>query len=146
MSLHRGPSLGFDLPRDWEDRTILRYEAPVRPGATGLASPASATVERGRMQPDEDLARHVERRLRDLATREGFLVREVAATRLEDHPAARVRYASVPEGVPTEHFALLVQLRDRVVATLTLSAPRTELAQLEPLFERMLERARILAG
>lgn len=138
MARHRSPILSFDYPRDWEDRSEVRYEAPTRPAPSGAASPGRAVVRRSRLLNDETLLSFVERELRVLAALDGFVIREVLETRVEERSASLVRYATLEASVPYEHRLLFVPLSDRGVALFTLSAPRSEQAQLEPLFERML--------
>jgi len=95
-------------------------------------------VRRSRLLDDETLLSFVERELRVLAALDGFVIREVLETRVEERSASLVRYATLEASVPYEHRLLFVPLSDRGVALFTLSAPRSEQAQLEPLFERML--------
>ncbi len=140
---HRDPLLSFDVPRDWEDRSEVRYLAPPRQSGDAVSSPGRAVLTRDRLRDDEELGGWVERRLAAIAENaDGFLVRLVSPERVDDRPAASALYATVEDGVPCEHRALSVQLSDRVVATLTLTAARTELAQLEPLFDRILASVR----
>jgi len=143
MARHQGSSLSFEYPRDWQDKSEVRYEAPPRSGATGERSPGRAVLRRDHLRSEESLVAFVERTLRALASADGFVIRDVAETRVGDHPASLVRFASVEASVPYEHRTLFVALTERGVAMLTVSAPRTELAQLDPLFERMLASVRV---
>jgi hypothetical protein len=137
MARHHDPLLSFDVPRDWVDRSEVRYEMPAR--TADEKSPGRAVLARDRLRADEDLRAYVERRLAEIAAAgEGFVLRAVEPGAADQRPAVNMRYATVEDGVPCEHRALAVQLAEDVVATLTLSAARTELAQLEPLFDRML--------
>ncbi|MBM4358515.1 MAG: DcrB-related protein [Deltaproteobacteria bacterium] len=143
MARHRGPLLSFDYPRDWEDRTEVRYEAPLRRGLDGEMSPGRAVLTTARLAADETLAVHVERHLARLASEPGFVIRSVLDALVDDRAAVRVDYASTAGGLPLEHRALFVVARDRDVAVLTLSSPRTELAQLGPLLDRMLSSVKL---
>jgi hypothetical protein len=143
MARHRGPTLSFDYPRDWEDRTEVRYVAQTRRGLEGDVVPGRAALVTERLASDESLSGYVERRLAAMASEPGFVIREVREVRVEERPGLRVRYATVSDGAPLEHHALFVGAKERHVATLTLSSPRSELAQNEPLFERMLASVRI---
>ncbi|MBM4373689.1 MAG: hypothetical protein FJ095_01295 [Deltaproteobacteria bacterium] len=138
MARYPGPPLSFDYPRDWLDRTEVRFEAPPRPGVDGVRSPGGLSCTRATLAADESLERHVERALAAFAQREGFLAREVSPLEVDGRRSLLCRYASVEGGVPLEHRAVYVPLAERGVAVLTMSAPRLELAQMEPLFERML--------
>ncbi len=138
MARHLGAVLAFDYPRNWEDQTEVRYVAPSRPGPLGEESPGRIVLRRSGLACDEEFAAFVERELRLRAAADGFVIREVLATRVDDREASLVRYATLESSVPYEHRVLFVPLHEQGVAMLTLSAPRSELAQLEPLFERML--------
>lgn len=138
MARHAGPPLSFDYPRDWLDRTEVRFEAPPRPGADGLRSPGWLSCTRGSLAAEDTLERYVERALAGLAKKEGFVAREVASLDVDGRRSVHCRYATVEGGVPLEHRAVYVPLAERQLAVLTLTAARLELAQLEPLFERML--------
>ena len=143
MARHLGTSLSFEFPRDWVDCTVVRYEAPRRAGIDGERSPGSVTLSHANFGDAVSIEQHVERALEQLAAREGFVLREVSPASVEGRPARLARYATVEGGTPYEHRALFVPYPERKVAVLTLSAPRLELAQVEPLFDRMLASARL---
>ena len=137
---HDDSLLSFDVPRDWLDKSEVRYEMPVRPGEEG--SSGRAVLVRDLLADSEDLGAFVERRMRSVAeVAEGFVLRGVTSTPVGVRPAIETCHATVEAGVPWEHRGLHVQVAERRVAILTLSAARTELAHLEPLFERMLASA-----
>ncbi len=139
MPSHFDGQLALDVPRDWEELTVVRYEAPRRRSAEPALPPARAELSLVKMRDDEELGAHAERRLAEVAmASEGFLLRTLAPTELEGRAAFTAEVASLVDGVPVEHQVLFVQLRERRAAMLTLRAARSDLPQLAPLFRRML--------
>ncbi|MSP25692.1 MAG: DUF1795 domain-containing protein [Myxococcales bacterium] len=144
MAIHLDGQLAFDVPRDWQEQTVVRYAPPQRgPGEASSQAPELALTSDA-MGADETITDHAERRLHDLAKlSDGFVLRSLERADFEARPAVRAVFGASIGGVACEHHAVFVQLRERRAATLILRAPRRDLAQLEPLFQRMLASVRV---
>lgn len=143
MARHVGALLTFEYPRDWIERTEVRYEAPRRQGQVAGSSPGRAVLATDALRDGESLLSFVEKHLLRHSTGAGFTLHELRETHVEERPAVAVAFALVSDGLPLEHRALFVRVGSEQIAIFTLSCPRSEFAQNEPLFERMLASVKL---
>lgn len=136
MPRHNDPLISFDVPRDWENRSIIAFAAPEQDGKQGVAN---IVVTRDRLRDDEELVDYAERHLDELeASMEGFFLLSSIQEQVGGKTAFTMAFASDgPEGPLTQRLTM-VELTDRVVVSVTLTAPEREIEQLSPLFDRML--------
>ncbi len=135
MPRHTDPLISFDVPRDWENRSIIVYAAPSEQGHKGAAN---VVVSRDRLRDDEELVDYADRHLDDLeASMEGFFLSSSVEEQIGGRTAYTVAFASAgPEG-PLAQRLSMVELGDRWVVCVTLTAEEREIEQLSPLFERI---------
>lgn len=139
MPRHRDPLVSFDVPRDWESRTVIAYRAP----REGDGPAPNVVVTRDRLRDHEDLIGYAERQLASLENEiDGFVLRGHSELSVDGHPAIALAFTSAADGAPLAQRMVMVALPDRLVATFTMTAPSRHLAQLAPLFERILHSAR----
>lgn len=140
MTQHRDPLVRFDVPRDWEDRSIVAYRAP----RTGDGLAPNLVVTRDRMLPDDDLASYAERHLRNLAGElDGFRLENTADVTVDGHEGVLVGFTSRAGDHRLAQRMTLVALPDGQVVTVTMTAAQGELGQLAPLFERIQSSLRL---
>ncbi len=136
MARHQDPRVSFDVPRDWEDRTVVAYAAPPR---ADQRATSNVVMTRDRLPDHEDLEAYVARQAEGLESRlKGFVLREMEETTLADRSAVTLYFSSNGPSGPLEQRLTIVALPDRAVASFTMTAPATEAAQAGPLFDRML--------
>ena len=140
MARHQDPRVSFDVPRDWEDRSVVAYAAPDGPrGASG----ANLVLTRDKLREDEELAAYAGRHTLALAQRlDGFVLEAHNTVELDGRPAVSVSFASNGAGGELEQRMVIVQLAERQLMTVTVTAPGEDAAQLAPLFERILSSVR----
>ena len=141
MPRYQDESIQFDLPRDWQDRTIVAFAAPARPGQERTAN---VVMTREELATSETLSAYVDRHVEQLTERlEGFELVERESRPLAGRSAVllRIRSGSAPEKF--EQRLTLLELPRRVVATITLTTPAEDAAQMGPLFDRILSTLRI---
>lgn len=140
MTRHHDDLVRFDVPRDWEDRTIVAYRAP----RTGDGPTPNVVVTRDRMIGSDDLATYAERHLRSLAGEvEGFQLKNTADVKVDGHDGVLVGFTSRSGDRVLAQRMTLVALPDGQVITITMTAAQDELAQLGPLFERIQSSLRL---
>jgi hypothetical protein len=141
MPRHIDPLCSFDVPRDWDNKSIIAFSAPARPGAAD--SLANLVITRDRLRDDEDLVGYAERHLDDLERcMDGFRLVGHKEEQLGDRPALTVSFQSKGgDGLLTQRMTL-VELPERLVAAVTCTAPERDLEQMAPLFERILASLR----
>jgi hypothetical protein len=141
MPRHTDPLCSFDVPRDWENKTIIAFSAPPAPGASD--SIANLVVTRDRLRDDEDLVAYAERHLDDLERcMDGFALVGHKEEELDKRRALTISFTSRGSDGPLTQRMTLVEVGDRVVASITCTLPERDLEQLAPLFERILSSLR----
>ncbi len=140
MPRHDDPLVSFDVPRDWDNKTIIAYAAPVGPGG---GATANLVMTRDRLRPDEDLLAYADRHVDELAKRlSGFSLIDSHDAEVAGRPAIHVSFQSDADDGALRQRLTMVLLPDRLVAAFTFTAPERDVDQLEPLFERILSSVR----
>lgn len=62
MARFQVPDLCFDVPNDWEDKSIVAFSAPAKPGAIV----PNVTLTRDKMKPEETLDAYCDRTVVDM--------------------------------------------------------------------------------
>jgi len=140
MPRHDQSDVSFDVPRHWEDKTLIAYAAPAR---EGQATAANVVMTRDVRDPEETLADYADRQLAELAKRlEGFeLVRREAST-LGGLPAIVLRFASNAAAGPLLQRLVVVEGRRQALYCFTATTPKADAPQNDPLFDRILGSVR----
>ena len=137
MSRHTDSLVSFDVPRDWDDKTIIAYTAPVVEGAK---TTANLVMTRDHLRDDEDLFGYADRHVDELSKRlRGFALIGSEETEVGGRPAMGVAFSSTTQGNSLTQRLMIVLLPDRVVASFTLTSPQRDVGQLAPLFDRIME-------
>jgi len=144
MPRHEDPLVSFDVPRQWDNKTIIAYSAPSVDGADATAN---LVMTRDRLRDDEDLRAYADRHLEQLAKRmPGFALVGSGDDPVDDRPAISASFSSDTRDGGLTQRLVMVLLPDRVVASFTLTSPRKDMGQLAPLFERILSTVKFAGG
>lgn len=140
MPRHEERDISFDVPRHWDDKTIVAYAAPAQPGQ---AVAANVVLTRDTLRDGESLAGYADRQLADLAKRvDGFeLIKREEAT-LGGAPALVIRFASRSGSGPLVQRLVVIEGRRRGVFAVTATTAKADAAQNEPLIDRILSTIR----
>jgi hypothetical protein len=135
MPQHQDTLVSFDVPRDWEDRTIIAYRAPVQ----GDGRAPNLVMTRDRLADEEDFASYVERQVSELAKQlKGFRLLGSKDDQVGGRDAISLSFTtSSPDGVLVQRLTIVPIGRARI-ASFTLTAPESEIARVAALFERIL--------
>jgi hypothetical protein len=140
MPRHNQGNVSFDVPRHWEDKTIVAFAAPARPGQS---TSASFVMTRDALGDADTLATYADRQLAELAQRvDGFELLDKQEATIAGARAFSLRFTSKALAGPLLQRLVLIEDKRRSVVCLTATAPRVDAAQLEPLFDRMLSSFR----
>jgi hypothetical protein len=136
MPRHEQRDISFDVPRHWDDKTIVAYAAPPQ---AGQAIAANLVMTRDALKDGENLAQYADRQLAELAKRvDAFeLIRREDLT-LGGAPAVSVRFAARAAGGPLEQRLVVVEGRRRSVYCFTATTAKADADQNNPLFDRIL--------
>lgn len=129
-------TIKFDVPRDWQDRTIVAYAAPLRPDQE---TTANLVMTRQPLRDDDTFESYVDRHLDQVAERmDAFEVLDSEERELGGRPAVSLRVYTRSASGSFEQWLTLIELPERVVASFTMTAPEQDAEQLQPLFDHIL--------
>jgi hypothetical protein len=135
MSRHEDKFVGFDVPRLWEDRSIIAFAAPSDSKRDGTAN---LVVTRDTPAPGETLDAYVDRQLFELSgSRDGFEQRDKQAVEISGKPGWIIHFASHGTSGPLEQRLVFAPLSDGQMLCITMTAPRADAPQLIPLFDHI---------
>ncbi|XXX73939.1 DcrB-related protein [Sorangium sp. So ce134] len=141
MPRYENSDVSFDVPRDWEDRSVVAFAAPPEPGQTAAAS---VVMTRDALAAGEDFRRYGDRQLLELAKRlEGFQLLARHERAIGDRPGLELRFAWRGQSGPLEQRLLFVPGRRPTVLSFTATIPKDEAARLDPVFDRIFASVRI---
>jgi hypothetical protein len=141
MPRHQQGNVSFEVPRHWEDKTIVAFSAPSRPGQS---TSASFVMTRDTLGDADTLATYADRQLAELSQRvDGFELIDKRDTSIGGARAFSIRFSSKALAGPLVQRLVVVEDRRRAVVCFTATAPKADAAQLEALFDRMLAGVRI---
>ncbi len=137
MPRHEDATVSFDVPRMWEDRTIVAYRAPSDADADAVAP--NVVVTREQLPPDADFGTFVENQVDEVARQlDGFVLHGSRELQVDELPALSVGFTSEDQGTLVAQRMVMVQLPASRVVTITMTAAQADLAQVAPLFDRIL--------
>lgn len=140
MPRHQQGNVSFEVPRHWEDRTIVAFSAPSRPGQS---TAASFVMTRDALADGDTLATYADRQLAELSKRvDGFELVEKKDTTVGGARAVSMRFTSKALAGPLVQRLVVLEDKRRAVVCFTATAPKADSAQLDPLFERMIAGVR----
>jgi hypothetical protein len=140
MPRHDQKDVSFDVPRHWEDKTLVAFAAPARPGQR---STASLVMTRDALLDREDLREYGDRQLAELAQKlDGFELVKKEDTTLGGFKAIVLRFMAKASSGPIVQRLVVVEGRRRAVFCFTATTAKTDFEQNDPLFDRILSSVR----
>jgi hypothetical protein len=143
MPRHQQGNVSFEVPRHWDDKTIVAFSAPSR---SSKDAAASFVMTRDQLTDADTLASYADRQLAELSKRvDGFELVEKREIHVAGARAFSLRFTSKALAGPLVQRLVVVEDRRRAVVCFTATAPKADAAQLEPLFDRMITGVRFEA-
>ena len=141
MPRYEDKALSFDVPRDWQDRSVAAFTAPTRCGAGPFANMA---VTRDRLTPGEDIRCYADRQLVVLArSLDEFELRSRTEVDLSGKPAVELRVRWRGPSGNVEQRLLFVANAERTVFALSGTMDALESARLSPVFDRIFSSIKV---
>jgi hypothetical protein len=141
MPRYEHPDVSFEVPRDWEDRSVAAFSAPVAPGAKGGPN---VVLTRDKLEPGENLAAYAERNLVELAQRlEKFTLQKRADTTVSELPAIELRFTWRGGTGLVDQRLVMCATGKRLVLSITSTAPRAAGVDVEATMNRILATVKI---
>jgi hypothetical protein len=135
MTQYEGKDLTFEVPDEWEDRSVVAYSAP-----TSRANPnaPNVVVTRDKLGNGEDAAKYANRQIGDLAKQlTGFRLLEQRDVVLGGVPAKELVFSWLgSRGRIVQRLAMVLQ-GSRVV-NVTTTVPTADAAKMAPVFDRIM--------
>jgi hypothetical protein len=141
MPRYEHPDVSFDVPRDWEDRSVAAFSAPIPAGKK--ASP-NVVLTRDKLEPGENLAGYADRNLVELAQRlEKFTLQKRSDTVVSELPAIELRFTWKGSGGLVDQRLVMCATGKRLVLSITSTAPRAAGVDMETTMNRILATVKI---
>jgi hypothetical protein len=140
MPRHEEKDVSFDVPRHWDDKSIVAFAAPPQ---AGQAVAGNLVMTRDTLGERETLGDYADRQLTELTRRlDGFELHRREELTLGGAPAVSIRFASRASSGPLEQRLVVVEGRRRGVFCFTATTGKADAEQNDPLFDRILGSVR----
>lgn len=135
------PDVSFDVPRDWDDRSVAAFAAPLAPGKT---SGPNVVLTRDKLAPGENLASYADRSLVELAQRlEKFVLQKRNDITVSELPAIELRFSWKGNGGLVDQRLVMCATGKRLVLSITSTTPRASGVDMEATMNRVLASVKI---
>jgi hypothetical protein len=144
MPRHEQREISFDVPRHWEERTIVAFAAPKEPAQVVAAN---LVMTHDTLRDRETLGDYADRQLAELSKRlDAFELIRREATTLGGASAVAIRFAARASNAVLEQRLVVVEGRRRGVFCFTATTSKADADQNNPLFDRILSTVRLAEG
>lgn len=141
MPRHDQRDISFDVPRHWDDKTIVAYAAPAQPGQPVAAN---LVMTRDALREGESIHGYADRQLTEMAKRlDGFELVKREDLTLGGAASVSIRFSSRAAAGPLEQRLVVVEGRRRTVFCFTATTAKVDADQNNPLFDRILGTLRL---
>lgn len=136
MSRYENRDVSFDVPRHWEDRTMVAFAAPPRPGQT---TAPNVVMTRDTLSGEETIASYADKQLAELSKRlEGFELVSREERTIGGQPGIELSFTwRASTGELVQRLAMALGRR-RTVFCFNATAAKVDADQMNPLFDRIL--------
>lgn len=141
MPRYEHPDISFEVPRDWEDRSVGAFAAPTSPGQ--MVAP-NIVCTRDKLEPGENLAGYADRSLVELAQRlEKFSLTKRLDITVSDLPAIELRFTWKGARGLVDQRLIMCATGKRLVLSITSTAPRSSGVDMDAIMNRALSTVKI---
>jgi len=135
MARYESHDLSFDVPRDWVDRSVVAYAAPLPPGH---AIAPNVVMTRDQLGPGETLRAYADRQLVELARRlDGFKLGSRDERTFGASQAVELRFEWQSPSGPLDQRLLMIGVPGRAVLSLTATTPEEDAGRMVTAFDRI---------
>jgi hypothetical protein len=141
MPRYEHPDVSFEVPRDWDDRSVAAFAAPV---PAGKKVGPTIVLTRDKLEPGENLAGYADRNLVELAQRlEKFTLQKRSDVTVSELPAIELRFTWKGMGGLVDQRLVMCATGKRLVLSITSTAPRAAGVDMEATMNRVLATVKI---
>jgi hypothetical protein len=140
MPRYESQDVAFDVPRDWEDRSVVAFASPT---AASSGPAPNVVLTRESLEASDTIASYADRQLVELAKRlEGFELVERRDFALAGLPAVELRFSWHGEATKLTQRMLLVADRRRAAFSVTATSATAEMSRNDATFDRVFSSLR----
>lgn len=140
MSRYESRDVTFDVPRHWEDRTMVAFAAPPRPGQT---TAPNVVMTRDQLAPGETLESYADKQLAELSKRlERFALIGKKELSLGGQAGVELHFTWVGQNGELEQRLAIAVGRRRTLFCWSATSAKVDADQMNPLFDRILATVR----
>lgn len=140
MSRYESRDVTFDVPRHWEDRTLVAFAAPAKPGQ---ATAPNMVMTRDSLGPEETIQSYADKQLAELSKRlEGFELDERKEQTYGGQPGVELRFTWQGSSGKLEQRLAMVVGKRRTVCCFNATMSKADAEQMNPLFDRIMSTIR----
>jgi hypothetical protein len=141
MPRYEHPDVSFEVPRDWEDRSVAAFSAPL---PAGKKVGPNVVLTRDKLEPGENLASYADRNLVELAQRlEKFTLQKRSDVTVSDLPAIELRFTWKGGTGLVDQRLVMCATGKRLVLSITSTVPRASGVDMEATMNRILASMKI---
>jgi hypothetical protein len=140
MSRYESRDVTFDVPRHWEDRTLVAFAAPAKPGQT---TAPNMVMTRDTLGPEETIESYADKQLTELSKRlEGFELDDRKQQTYGGQEGVELRFTWQGSAGKLEQRLVMVVGRRRSVCCFNATMAKADAEQMNPLFDRVMSTIR----
>ncbi len=140
MSRYESRDVVFDVPRHWEDRTLVAFAAPPRPGQS---TAPNVVMTRDTLGPEETIQSYADKQLAELSKRlEGFELDERKELSFGGQPGVELRFSWIGSAGKLEQRLAMALGRKRTVYCFNATMAKADADQMNPLVDRIMSTIR----
>lgn len=141
MPRYEHTDISFEVPRDWEDRSVAAFSAPLAPGQT---TAPNVVCTRDKLQPGENLAGYADRNLVELAQRlDKFSLQKRSDITVSELPAIEFRFTWRGAKGLIDQRLIMCATGKRLVLSITSTSPRGAGQDMDAIMNRVLSTVKI---
>ena len=136
MSRYENRDVTFDVPRHWEDRTLVAFAAPAKPGQ---ATSPNVVMTRDTLGAEETIQSYADKQLAELSKRlEAFELDERKETTFGGQPGVELRFTWQGSVGKLEQRLAMALGKRRTVFCFNATMDKADADQMNPLFDRIM--------
>jgi len=140
MSRYENRDVTFDVPRHWEDRTLVAFAAPAKPGQ---ATSPNVVMTRDTLGAEETIQSYADKQLAELSKRlEAFELDERKETTFGGQPGVELRFTWQGSVGKLEQRLAMALGKRRTVFCFNATMAKADADQMNPLFDRIMSTIR----
>jgi hypothetical protein len=138
MPRYEHPDISFEYPRDWEDRSVVAFAAPVEPDKTAT----NVVLTRDKLAEEETIRGYADRQIVEMSKRlDAFTL--IERNDVDGGGIVDLRFAWRGSAGALVQRLVMIPLKEGRIVNLTCTTSREEAQEFAPIFDRILASVRV---